>query len=162
MYVQIDSLQFFVFSSRLHQLGIVGKISCWLEYTLLLQTQEWCSLSFLFDQRPPVQLPTVGKEKNFNTSSHDENALHVFFFGGGIILFSGLRGCSDAYFWKFYYVNLLNLNFKGRRWFRPPDSRPSSRSLDPRMLCIVKTIHQIFDGFFLESLYWYGHGIHCF
>lgn len=144
MYVQIDSLQFFVFSSRLHQLGIVGKISCWLEYTLLLQTQEWCSLSFLFDQRPPVQLPTVGKGKNFNTSSHDENALHarIKFFGffwRGELIPGGV--CSDAYFWKFYYVNLLNLNFQWRSWPRPPDSRPSSRSLDPRMLCIVKTIH---------------------
>lgn len=123
IYVQIDSLQFFLFSWRLRPSGIVGKISCWWEYTLLLQIQEWCSLSFLFDQRPPVQLPSVGKEKNFN--SHDDNVLCMrgsrFFLGGVVrdnLVFWG--GGVQSLFSGIYYVNLLNLNFLRRRWSELP------------------------------------------
>lgn len=143
--MQIDSLQFFLFSWRLHPSGIVGKISCWWEYTLLLQIQEWCSLSFLFDQRPPVQLPSVGKEKNFN--SHDDNVLCMrgsrFFFGGVVrdnLVFWG--GGVQSLFSGIYYVNLLcefiKFEFSTEEVVWTPD--PTPLRLDPCMLCIVRII----------------------
>lgn len=128
LYVQIDSLQFVVFSWRLHPLGIVGKISCWWEYTLLLQIQEWCSLSFLFDQRPPVQLPSVGKEKNFN--SRDEKMLsmrgsRIFLLGEGINLFFRAGGGDWELFFKSNFIMCICWIFYGGDG---PFSRPHTHS----------------------------------